>query len=160
MWAKSSFHIHPFIIELTNNSSIAIDFLDQKFANTADIGIAFAYFDHGRTVTPEDIIGSLVKHLVQRKTNLSNELADLYSQHAGMKTRPTYLELAKILETESSAFTKVFVVFDALDECPCTKILGELAKLPSVRVLLTGRPHVATVVVSSLGDGISEVRIR
>jgi len=138
--------------------------LYQEFSDDEDIGIAFVYSDHARTVTPDDIIRSLVKHLVQRKANRSKELNELYSQHTERDTRPTYLELAKFLETESREFSKVFVVCDALDECPVqhdtrTKILKEFSRLTTVRVLITGRPHVAAVVQSRFGD-VSELQIR
>jgi len=148
---------HPEIFELTNNSSIAIDFLHQEFSNVDDVGIAFVYFDHARTVTAEDILGSLVKQLVHRRGNPSKGLTDLYSQHRERRTRPTYLELAKLLETEVREFSKVFVVIDALDECPVqndtrTKILKEVSKLSTVRVMMTGRPHVTAVMLSSFGE--------
>ena len=154
----------PNILELTSNSSIAIDFLDREFSNVDDIGIAFVYFDDARTVTAEDIIGSLVKHLVHRRGNPSQDLTDLYSQHTERRTHPTYLELSMILETEAREFSKVFVVIDALDECPVrndtrTKILTELSKLSTVRVMITGRPHVTAVVLSSLGE-VCQVQIR
>ena len=133
-------------------------------SNVDDIGIAFVYFDHARTVTAEDIIGSLVKHLVNRRGNPSKDLTDLCSQHTKRGTRPTYLELSKILETEARQFSKVFVVIDALDECPVqndtrTKILKELSKLSTVRVMMTGRPHVTAVMLSSFGE-VGEVQIR
>jgi hypothetical protein len=138
--------------------------LQQEFSKADDVGIAFIYFDHKQTITPEEIIGGLVKHLVQRKANLSKELTDLYSEHTKRETRPTYLEFTKILEAEARGFSKVFVVIDALDECPVqhdtrTKILKELSRLPTVGLLITGRPHVDTVVRSSFGD-VGELQIR
>jgi hypothetical protein len=137
--------------------------LQQEFSKADDIGIAFIYFDYKRTITPDEIIGSVLKHLVHRKANLSKELANLYSEHMARDTRPTYMELAKILETESRSISKVFIVFDALDECPVqydtrTKILKELRGLPTVRLMATSRPYV-TAIMSSLGD-ISELQIR
>jgi hypothetical protein len=144
-------------------SSIAVNFLYQEFSKVDDIRIAFVYFDHKRTITPEEVIGSLLNHLLYRKANLSKELTELYSEHMERGTRPTYIELAKILETESRSVSQVFIVFDALDECPVkddtrTKILEELRRLPNVRLMVTGRPHV-TAIVSRLGD-ISELQIR
>ena len=108
-------------------------------------------------MTAEDIIGSLVKQLLHRRGNPSKGLTDLYSQHTERKTRPTYLELAKLLEAEVREFSKVFVVIDALDECPVqndtrTKILKEVSKLSTVRVMMTGRPHVTAVMLSSFGE--------
>jgi len=83
--------------------------------------------------------------------------------HTKRGTRPTYMELTKILEAETRSLSQVFVVFDAFDECPAqadtrTKILQELRSLPKLRLMATGRPYVGTI-VSRLGD-LSELEIR
>jgi len=48
-------------------SSIAINFLEQEFLHSNEVGIAFIYFDYKTKITLDDIIGSLLKHLVQQK---------------------------------------------------------------------------------------------
>jgi hypothetical protein len=145
------------------HSSIAIDYLWQNFSEADDIAIAFIYFNHKISITPVEVIGSLFKHLMQRKENLSKELNELYSTHTKRGTRPTFPELTHILEIESRTISKFFVVFDALDECTeqdnaRTKILMEFQRLPNVRLMVTGRPDVIDT-VSRLGD-ISELEIR
>jgi methionine synthase II (cobalamin-independent) len=137
-------------IELMGISSIAINFLQQEFSKANDVGIAFVYFDYKSTITLDDIIGSLLKHLVHRNAHISKELTDLYLEHMKRGTHLTYMELAKILEAESRNVSQVFVVFDALDECTIqddthTKILEELRRLPTVRLMITGRPHVTAI---------------
>jgi hypothetical protein len=119
VWERQSSRIDiASVIELTRISSIAINFLLQEFSKADDIGIAFIYFDHKRTITPDEIVGSVIKHLMHRNTNPSKELINLYSEHMERSTRPTYTELTKILEIESRSVSQVFIVFDALDECP------------------------------------------
>jgi len=150
--------------KLIGFSSIAIDFLRRKSSEVSNICFAFVYFSHTRTITPVEIMGSLLKHLVYRNgsLSLSKELRDLYSEHMRNSTRPTFTEFAKVLEAESREIPSLFVVFDALDECAQqddtrTKILNELRRLPTVRLLITGRADVAGV-MSILGD-VSELEI-
>ena len=55
-----------------------------------------------------------------------------------------------MLETEVRSLSKVFIVVDALDECieiddKC-RLLCELQKLlPTARLLITSRPHIADI---------------
>ena len=83
--------------------------------------------------------------------------------HTERGTRPKYMELTWILESKIRSLSRVFVVFDAFDECPAEedtriRILLELRSLPKLKVMATGRPHVRPIVLR-LGD-ISELEIR
>ena len=42
----------------------------------------------------------------------------LYRRHSKKQTRPTLGELSKLLQSEVRHISKVFIVIDALDECP------------------------------------------
>ena len=104
-------------------------------------------------------------HCIHRKINLSKELVNLYSDHTEKSTRPSCIELAKIFEIECRSLSHVFIVLDALDECTDkietrTKILTEVAKLPKVRLMATGRPYVTKTVISKWGNAeVSELPI-
>lgn len=131
-------------------SSIVINYLQRKFLSSDDIGIACIYFNHKENISPPDILGSLLKHLVQRKTTISKEIRDLYQKHLARETRPTFTELSEILQRECRNLSTFYVVVDALDECPDdgntrAKMFSELQKLrPILRLLVTGRPHITT----------------
>jgi hypothetical protein len=91
--------------------------------------------------------------LIQGK-ELSKEMHDLYSKHCQLDTRPTLTELSTVLQQEAERFSTVFIVVDALDECSDektrTKLVLELQKLgPSVKLMITGRPHVTSDITST-----------
>jgi hypothetical protein len=109
-------------------------------------------------------MGSLLRHLLHRKRNQSKELLDMYSEHTNRGTRPTYMELKSLVEVETRSLSHFFIVFDAFDECTAqndtrTKLLNELKSLSKLRLVVTGRPYVGTIISTWLKD-ISELPIR
>jgi hypothetical protein len=138
--------------------------VQQKFLNDDDIGIACVYFNHKEDISPVDIIGSVLKQLVQRKQSVSEEIQDLHRKHLNRETRPSLVELSELLQLESRSFSKVFVILDALDECPesnntRSKILRELQKLqPMMQLMVTGRPVVSNLM--SIFTDLTNLEIR
>jgi hypothetical protein len=92
------------------------------------------------------LIGSLLKQLVQDQPLISPNIRKLYDTHVNKRTSPTPTELLGALESEIGAFSKVFIVVDALDECTeddnrRATLLGALLYLPeTVKLLVTSRP--------------------
>ena len=88
-----------------------------------------------------DIIASLLRQLVQRK-GLTDEVKTLYERYAARQDRPRS-QLSDLLQSTIKKFVKVFIVVDALDECPETErdtLIGQLQKLGAVaNVLVTSR---------------------
>jgi hypothetical protein len=98
-----------------------------------------------------DILGSLLKHLIQRTIAVPEEIRSLYKKHIVRDTRPTPSEISEILLKEACRLEAFYVVVDALDECGShetdgdtrAKVLNALGMLqPNIRVMLTGRPHI------------------
>ncbi|KAK4112126.1 hypothetical protein N656DRAFT_768782 [Canariomyces notabilis] len=91
------------------------------------------------------MLGSLLKQLVQRRSALPDDVRGLYDKHIRRQTHPTLDELSLLLVQEASAYSLVFVVIDALDECPergnkRASLLKEVHKLPhNARILVTSR---------------------
>jgi len=121
--------------------------LEHKFLCDDSVAIACVYFNHKENFTPVDILGSLIKHLVQRRARVPEEIHHLYNRHLQRETRPTFTELSEQLKTESRKFSTVFIVLDALDECSESqqtraKVLSILRELQTLRLIVTGRPHI------------------
>lgn len=83
----------------------------------------------------------------------------MYSKHCQLDTRPTLTELSTVLQQEADKFSTVFIVVDALDECPDektrTKLVLELQKLgPSVKLMITGRSHVMSNITATFAFAV------
>lgn len=138
-----------------------VEFLQKKFSQT-NHGVGFIYFDHKKILTPVEIIGSLLAQSLLGKGTLPNELCNLYSECQKKEIRPTFSDLTRILEIETRKLTNIFIVLDALDECPekedtRTKVLNALRSLHGLRLMVTGRPHISSV-MAKLGE-ISQLEI-
>ncbi|RPA97507.1 hypothetical protein L873DRAFT_1690624, partial [Choiromyces venosus 120613-1] len=130
-------------------TSLVIDNLcDQRAGN--DIVVAGLYCDfqvhEEQTVT--NMIGAVLKQLVNR-----NDIPDYAglppAWPVGNTGRLRLAELAEMLKRTIALIPEVFICIDALDESsPKNRLellrsLGDIVRdLPTVRVFLTGRPHV------------------
>ena len=124
-------------------ASIAIDHLRIVFKdeNRAVVSVFCNYADLGNQKS-DDLVASVLEQLVRSK-GVTDELRMLYQRHRRQRTRPGPKELAELLNTVTGGFAKVFIVIDALDECPETtrnSVLGEIYKLENrPRLLITSR---------------------
>lgn len=111
----------------------------------------YVYFDYNEQdrQKPIHVFASLVKQLATQipGPHIHTHLESLYdSLESGVK-RPTLNELYDTLLTMSASFTRVFCIFDALDECHPENQRREL--LPLIRrmegdgfsLFVTSRPY-------------------
>ena len=123
--------------------AMLIDWLESQ--NRGIVTYLYCSYEEQETQTLQNMVGSLLKQIVQRKATLPDEVLDLYEKHARNKTRPTLDELARLLVQEVKTCSAVFVVIDALDECPESgniraTLLKIIQGLPShTRVVVTSR---------------------
>ena len=131
--------------------SIVVNHLDQHFENDG-VTIAYIYcsYKEQEHQTAVNLIASLLQQLVQRNPVISNDVVSLYHHHNMKQTRPTLDELSKLLQSEVRRISKVFIVIDALDECPegnrtRESFLTEIRKLqPTIYLLVTSR-HILAI---------------
>ncbi|KAF2186397.1 hypothetical protein K469DRAFT_526817, partial [Zopfia rhizophila CBS 207.26] len=131
-------------------ASIVVDHLQKSFPGD-DTGIAFAYCNHQERIkqTPVNLIGSLLKQLAQARPLIYDRLKPLYKKHQNYNTCPTLSEISTALRDEIAHYSNVFVIIDALDECPehngfRDTLLMELGSLSRyVKLLVTSRPHIS-----------------
>lgn len=129
--------------------SVVVDYLDWSF-KLEDVGLAYVYCNYkeqeGQTAT--NLISSIVQQLVQSHADVPEEIISLYQHHSRRQTRPMLGEWSKLLQSEVNRFSKVFIVVDALDECPndgtrdsFLTVIKTVQKVqPSVRLSVTSRP--------------------
>jgi hypothetical protein len=92
-----------------------------------------------------------LQQIARAQLNLSDQIVKVYENHLKDGKCPQLAEYSKMLQDQIHAFSKVYVVVDALDECnendgtrDC--LLAELQKLqPTLHLLITSRPHVYNI---------------
>ena len=76
---------------------------------------------------------------------ISDNIKAFYDRHQSQSTHPTLDEFIQALEAEIEMYTKVYIIVDALDECPevngtRVKLLKALRSLAgSVNLMVTSR---------------------
>ncbi|KAL2197095.1 hypothetical protein P885DRAFT_77574 [Corynascus similis CBS 632.67] len=100
-------------------TSIVVDDLYIRFQDDVHVGIAYVYCNFRRQADQkvEDLMSNLIRQLSQDQSSLPECLRILYDKHKG-RTRPSFDELARALQTVANLFSRIFIVVDALDECP------------------------------------------
>jgi hypothetical protein len=114
---------------------------------SSDVGIAFIYCNYKEhdSQTLTNLLGSIVKQLVQKLDVVPDDVFALYTQHASQKTVPGHGEFSKALQSLATSFSCRYIVIDALDECNATDstrrlLINELQCLgPHLRLLCTSR---------------------
>jgi hypothetical protein len=123
-----------------------IDYLKQT-VNGQEIGVAFIYFNYKEKAiqTMVNLVASLLKQLVQTQSVIPSKLRSLYEQHIGRNTRPTLVECSELLHVELTAYSKAFIIVDALDECDESSgsrrdLIAQLLRLPpNISLMITSR---------------------
>jgi hypothetical protein len=100
---------------------------------------------------PVDILGNLLKQLLEEAGALSEEVQSSHTSHRQRDTKPSVKELIKLIHDEASRFSTFFVVLDAVDECTdgedaAARILLELQRVPNTRLMITGRSHFENII--------------
>lgn len=128
-------------------AAITIDNLTARFQKDPSIGIAYIYFNFRRRDEQKavDLLASLLKQLSQQRASLPDNVKALHDQHE--RTRPSFEEISKTLQSVAAIYSRVFIVVDALDECQAfdgcrTRFLTELFKVQTssgANLLITSR---------------------
>ena len=134
------------------NRSIVVDHLREQFKDKKDVGIACIYCNYKEkdVQTLVNLTGSLLIQLIQGRALISTDVEDLYKSHVDKGTRPTPDEVLKVLQSELSRYSKVFVVVDALDEFQT----GDQLQASLLAVLRALKPVVNLMVTSRFVDNI------
>ena len=96
---------------------MVIDLLHRTF-EPEEAGIAFLYCDYKerKQHTALNLISSLVQQLVQRQSDISEDVTAFYTKGMSKHTRPKLDDYSNLLRSELGRFPKTYIVIDALDE--------------------------------------------
>ncbi|KAJ6496284.1 ankyrin repeat-containing domain protein [Mycena sanguinolenta] len=126
--------------------AMVVDHL-RKCQDSANTRVAVIFLNHKETEaqSPPNILAAIWRQLVFEQP-LPPAVEDLYSNHQEQRTRPSLEDMHSVLCSTASAFPRVFIVVDALDEYPedaRNVLLHRLSLLGSrVSLMLTSRPHI------------------
>ncbi|KAJ7575737.1 hypothetical protein C8J56DRAFT_837861 [Mycena floridula] len=83
-----------------------------------DAAVIFIYCDYTRQAeqTATQLLGSILKQLVQHHPSISNDLLILHKTCLSQGIRPSVTDLISILRTEAMRYSHIYIVVDALDE--------------------------------------------
>ena len=107
--------------------------------------IAFLYSDfrQPKKQNPIDVVGSVVYQLAIQQADPAESLSKLIGWNARRTTSPTLEELSTVLRSVTQGPSPIYLVIDAIDECPSTTrdtLLQEIHKLGrKFHVLITTR---------------------
>ena len=111
------------------------------------VGLAYIYFVYNDAYqTLVNLLGSLLQQLAMQSTTLLAEIKSYYERCTRNKILPIVEEIARLLRLQVEKFDKVFMVFDALDECPEVEKTREnlleriRGLLPVANLMVTSRP--------------------
>lgn len=125
---------------------MVIDWLEKQH-HSADTVVLYLYcsYKEEEVQTLRNMIGSLLKQAVRHRAALPDAIRKLYNKHIQKSTQPTLEELTRLLEKEIKAYTRIYLVIDALDECPersdvRARVLATIEGLPqNAQILITSR---------------------
>jgi hypothetical protein len=114
------------------------------------VALAYFYFDFNDTESQKvpTLVSSLVAQLCSKRDDLPEQLTGLFKECKESQRRATMRELKAILSLSVRELEDVFIVIDALDECPKGDERGELLRLigdtkswslPNLHLLATSR---------------------
>jgi hypothetical protein len=105
----------------------------------------------------------LLEQIIHRKDNIPEDVVALHKEHSSKRTRPSVAEYSRLLQTHIRGLTRVFIIIDALDECPESDgtreaFLAEVRQLVPTACLLVTSRHIATIENEFRGQARLEVR--
>jgi Cdc6-like AAA superfamily ATPase len=148
-------------------TSTVVEELFTRFENDSNVGIAYLYCNYRRQheQSLEDLFASLLKQFIQEQPSIPDTVKTLYDRHRDKRTRPSLDEILGILQTVAVAYSRVFIIVDALDECQVSdgcrqRFLSSLLNLQAkcgANLFATSRP-ISSIEKEFEGNSRLEIR--
>lgn len=128
-------------------ASLAIQNLLSSLSGNNSI-VAFLYCDYGRKYeqTTDGLLTALLRQFSQDDRQLPDPVSSLHSVCTKEKRRPKRDEVSRSLAAVAKSYDRVFIIIDALDECPeqtrreLLFSVRHLQKEIPINLLTTSRP--------------------
>ncbi|KAL2862475.1 ankyrin repeat-containing domain protein [Aspergillus lucknowensis] len=129
-------------------STLAIDYLREGYRDDPGVAVCFLYFDYRVSRNdPSQLLTIVLRQLVEQNLVLPEAIRSLFSTHNRKNSKPSLKDLWAALESALLDWQAVFLVVDAIDECPNDirdEFLQQLLDLEAktqLRTMITSRPH-------------------
>ena len=132
----------------TMMAAIAIDHLWRTIPGD-DIAVAclFCSYKAKTDQSALSLFAALLKQLVQNRPEIAAPVTQMYKLHSKRGSKPSFSDILQALQSVFSAYTTIFIVVDALDECSDRdgtrgQLIDELRELQArgdIRLLFTSR---------------------
>ncbi|KAJ7577658.1 ankyrin repeat-containing domain protein [Mycena floridula] len=128
-------------------ASTAVNHLRNQLSQR-DVGVACIFFDYNTSSSQSvaDIFGSIIRQLLIDSSSIPESLESLHTSFQSRKSRPTSLSaMAQALQAQIRLYSHVYLVVDALDECPVDirddfiSTIRSLTESGHLNVLITSR---------------------
>lgn len=127
-------------------SSVVVNHLQQTYASQR-CPVICLYLNYKETSlqTSKNLLGSLLKQLIQLQSpsSLSSDVLDWYEKAKTTKVPPKEKDIRTVLKKQVASYDRVYLIVDALDECPFRqRLLAELRDFPpeKLSLMVTSRP--------------------
>ena len=106
----------------------------------------YCNYKESESQTPGNLLSDLLRQLLLQKPVITETLTSLYEKHKKSKTRLSLSQCFDLFQDQLTSFSRVFIVIDALDECPEAGqirdiLLSHIQMLgPKLSLLVTSRP--------------------
>ncbi|KAF3185298.1 hypothetical protein TWF788_004617 [Orbilia oligospora] len=98
-------------------TSVVVDDLFDRYFYDPAVGIAYIYFNFKGSayLRIDDLLSSLLKQLMRTQDSLPKHIEELYDHYKGIG-RPSRAQIMNSIHVISAAYSRMFIVIDALDE--------------------------------------------
>jgi len=156
------------MLTICNASSLAIDkFCDQARRQSTIVVCFYLESASQEEQSPTDVLGSLLKQLVNGLDNIPKEVLDVFrDEKMGLGGRALrFAQIETLFHTITSS-QRTIICVDALDECRVRdrlELLNSLREIlrksPGTRLFLTGKPDIQSEIQTQLGGAVTVVSI-
>jgi hypothetical protein len=87
-----------------------------KDDDIAVVGIYCDYKEFNQQSTSK-YLASLLQRLIIQRASIPDQIKNAYVAHSRKQTAPSFPEYLDLLQGQMQAFTRVYIIIDALDEC-------------------------------------------
>ncbi|KIM26682.1 hypothetical protein M408DRAFT_72434, partial [Serendipita vermifera MAFF 305830] len=141
-----------------------MDHLRTEFIKDVGLAVVYCNYKERDIQTPVNLLSSILRQFYDG-IPVSDNIKTIHRKHAERNTRPTISDISELLSAEMKWFSKIFVIVDALDECPeenqyRASFLKQLQMFqPTGHLMITSRPEIPAIpkflqleIVASKGD--------